>query len=153
MRQMQIKLRLRQLCDRSSWAINTPTRQAQLMDLSFSNNAFWKGFRLFTLPLNHFFEPFFASESQTGTLLGHQVDELGLLVRSALSISHIFWHEQEQGNAIHREAQHRENRVWQHNPLLSLWPGQLGKAQTDMEFSNFTPTLCYKSRIVGPCRG
>ena len=40
MRQMQIKLRLRQLCDRSSWAINTPTRQAQLMDLSFSNNAF-----------------------------------------------------------------------------------------------------------------
>ena len=48
---------------------------------------------------------------------------------------------------------HRENRVWQHNPLLSLWPGQLGKAQTDMEVSNFTPTLCYKSRIVVPLSG
>ena len=101
MRQMQIKLRLRQLCDRSSWAINTPTRQAQLMDLSFSNNAFLK----WIIPFVYFTSKslIFASESQTGTLIGHQVDELGLLVRSALSISHIFWHEQEQGNAIHRE--------------------------------------------------
>ena len=39
---------------------------------------------------------------------------MGLLVSlSALSISHIFWHEQEQGNAIHWNNQGNNHRVRQ----------------------------------------